>query len=133
MGGGPAPSFWETSIFGAWTEENAENHRYYNGTVAKCESPRRTVVPVVDDDDDWDIGDPSSSWPSGSSSKVKVIAMVDAIIVDPNDSGDFQGSGNAKTVTAVIVWYGPDATCADNSAVGLLNASSTSEVKLVSG
>lgn len=127
------PSYWKDSIFGGWNATNAANHFYYDDVVAKCDSPRRTTIPVVDDDDDWDIGSPISAWPTGSSSDVKVIAMVDAIITDPNDPDDFQGSGSAKSVSAVIVWYGPNAKCGNGSAVGLLNEASTGTVRLVSG
>jgi hypothetical protein len=127
------PSFWEDSIYGVWNAANAANHFYYDDVVAKCDSPRRTTVPVVDDDDDWDIGSAISAWPTGSSSQVKVIAMVDAILVDPNDPDDFQGSGSAKTVSAVIVWYGPNAQCGDGTAVGLHNATGAPTVKLIDG
>jgi hypothetical protein len=137
--GATPPAWWEVSLYGPWDAASTTNHYWHDGVVDKCDSPRRALVPIVDDDADWDIGDPGSGWPSGSSSDVKVVALVDVIIIDPNNNGDFTGNGNgqgAKTVTADVVWYGPNAVCSDGSPVGVLNGITGTykpSVKLVAG
>ncbi|HSJ26703.1 MAG TPA: pilus assembly protein TadG-related protein, partial [Acidimicrobiia bacterium] len=107
--GATPPPWWETSIYGPWSAADTASHYWHDGVVAKCDSPRRSLVPVVDDDDNWDIGSPASAWPNGVNSHVKVIALVDIIVVHPNSGADFLGNGNAKQVTADIIWYGPNA------------------------
>jgi hypothetical protein len=96
-------------------------HVYYDGVVAKCDSPRLTQVPIVVENNDWNIGDPNSgTWPNGSK-EMKIIGFLDVILKDPNDNSDFQGSGTAKRISADIVWFGPNAICSDGSPVGVLN------------
>jgi hypothetical protein len=131
---GVAPGWWEPSIYGPFTAAATANHYYWNSTVAKCESPRRSKVPIVDNDVDWEIGDPPSGWPNGSK-PMKFIALVDIIVKDPNDPGDFQGSSSAKRVSADVIWYGPSAVCTDGSPAGVLNGEtgSDTEVKLIAG
>jgi hypothetical protein len=73
---------------------------------------------------------------TASNSQVKVIALVDIIVVDPNSGSDFHGNGNAKQVTADIIWYGPNAVCTDGSPLGVLNGifgMPSVSVKLVAG
>lgn len=137
---GPTPpSWWEPSLYGPWDAASTSNHYWHDGEVEKCDSPRRALVPIVDDDDDWDIGSAGSAWPTGSSSTVKVVALVDVIVVHPNSNNDFTGNGNgqgAKAVTADVIWYGPNAVCSDGSPLGVLNgvtATYERSVKLVAG
>lgn len=132
---GSQPRWWEPSIYGDWDENELGSHYYYDGVVAKCDSPRRSLVPVVDDNDNWDLGSGASAWPNGTNSEVKVIALVDIIVLDPNHQNDFQGNGT-KTVTADVIWYGPNATCSDGSPIGVLNGVTGGidrSVKLIAG
>jgi hypothetical protein len=137
--GATPPSWWEPSLYGPWTAAATASHYWHDGIVDKCDSPRRALVPIVDDDDNWDIGKSGSAWPNGSSSHVKVVALVDIIVLDPNDNSDFTGNGNgqaAKTVTSDIIWYGPNAVCSDGSPLGVLNGITETfvpKVKLVAG
>jgi hypothetical protein len=134
--GATPPPWWEVSIYGSWDAASTTSHYWHDGVVAKCDSPRRSLVPIVDDNDNWDIGSASSAWPNGTNSEVKVIALVDIIVLDPNDPSDFHGNGNAKQVSADIIWYGPNAMCGDGSPIGVLNGifgTPSASVKLISG
>jgi hypothetical protein len=118
---GSQPSWWETSLYGPWNATNTMEHVYYDGVVAKCDSPRLTQVPIVVENNNWNIGDPNAgTWPNGSK-EMKIIGFLDVILKDPNDNSDFQGSGTAKRISADIVWFGPNAICSDGSPVGVLN------------
>jgi Flp pilus assembly protein TadG len=129
------PSWWEPSLYGAWNSANTTNHYWYNGVIAKCDSPRIGAVPIASSNLNWDIGDPFSGW-NGSSDDLKVVGMYDIIIVKPNQGSDFQGSSgnNLKNATSYIMWYGPSAQCPDGSPVGALNGvfgAGPKEIKLV--
>lgn len=118
--GSTAPSWWIPSLHGPWDSSYLAGHYWYDGVVAKCDSPRKAQVPIVVHDDDWDIGDGNPGWPSGTKT-MKIIGFLDVIIKDPNDSGDFQGNSSLKSFSADIIWYGPNAVCSDGSPVGVIN------------
>ena len=106
------PSFWETSLNGTYDDPaNTTNHFYFDGVIAKCDSPRLGTIPIVSEDMSWDLGDPNPGWPSGKKD-VKLVGKYWVILIDPNDSGDWQGSGNLKTASAAIIWWGPNVECA---------------------
>lgn len=104
------PSFWDTSLHGTYNAANTTNHFYYNGIILKCDSPRIALVPIISSNLNWDLGDPNPGWPNGKKD-VKIVGFYSVIIVDPNDGSDWQGSGNLKTASSVVVWYGPSAEC----------------------
>lgn len=106
----PEPVGWDADIHGAIIDVDLENHWYYNGVIAKCDSPRLGFMPIVSENLDWDKGSPVPPWPNGKKD-VKVVGFYWVIIVDPNDAGDWQGSGNLKQSSADIIWFGPDVTC----------------------
>ena len=62
------------------------------------------------------IGHPDP-WPSGSK-PMKVLGHYFVFIADPNDADDFQGSGNLKQASAIVIWLGPNASCADGTMPG---------------
>jgi Flp pilus assembly protein TadG len=131
---GAAPVWWVPSLYGAWPPSPSV-HFYYDGVIAKCDSPRLATVPIVSSNLNWTIGDPNPGWPNGKKD-MKIVGMVDVIIVDPNDAGDFLGSGNLKASSAIVMWYGPNARCATGGAYGLLNGAGgipIKTVKLVAG
>ena len=33
------------------------------------------------------------------------------ILVDPNDAADWQGNGNLKMASSVVIWWGPNVEC----------------------
>jgi hypothetical protein len=105
------PSFWESSLNGTYNSANTTNHYYFNGIIAKCDSPRLGTIPIVSEDLDWDLGDANPGWPNGNKD-VKLVGRLWLIIVDPNETGDWQGSGNLKKASSHIIWWGPDVECA---------------------
>jgi hypothetical protein len=130
-----APGWWEPTLYGPWDAANTTNHYWYNGVVAKCDSPRIGAVPIASSNLNWNIGDPFSGW-NGSSDDLKVVGMYDIIIVKPNQAGDFQGASgnNLKNATSWIIWYGPGARCQDGTPLGALNGvfgGGPKEIKLV--
>jgi hypothetical protein len=128
---GSQPGWWIPSLWGDWPSELGV-HYWYDGIVAKCDSPRLARIPIITDNMNWNIGDAPGSWPGKKS--VKIVGFFDVIVIDPNDPSDFQGSGNLKTSSAIIMWYGPNAICADGRDIGQLNGavgSGSPDVKLV--
>jgi hypothetical protein len=105
------PSFWETSLNGTYDASNTTNHFYFDGVIAKCDSPRLGTIPIVSEDMSWDLGDPNPGWPNGQKD-VKLVGRYWVILVDPKDSGDWHGNGNLKTASAAIIWWGPNVECA---------------------
>ena len=130
------PAFWVEAVYGTYDAVNTNRHYWYDGVVAKCDSPRRGGVPVVTSDLDWKIGSAHTGWPAGKKD-MKVVGMLDVIVEQPYSSADFKGNKNLKTATASVIWYGPNATCVDGTPVGVLNGvpPGTGEitVKLIAG
>jgi hypothetical protein len=105
------PAWWEPSMYGTYDAANTTNHFYFDGTIAKCDSPRLGRMPIVTEDLNWDIGDADTDWPAG----VKEVKFVDfywLILVNPNDPGDWQGNGTLKKADSVVIWWGPNVDCA---------------------
>lgn len=131
-----APAWWDTRLYGAYNATNTNKHYWYDGTVAKCDSPRRGAVPIVTSNLNWDLGDAHTGWPNGKKD-MKIVGMLDVIVEEPYDSGDFKGNKNLKTAAASVIWYGPNAKCANGAAVGILNGvpagGGSTSVKLVAG
>jgi hypothetical protein len=108
------PAAWDDSLHGDYATADLSNHYFFDGTVEKCDSTRLGFMPIVSEDLDWNLGDPSPPFPNGKKT-VKVVGFYWVIIVDPNDPGDWQGSGNLKESSADIIWFGPNAKCEDDS------------------
>jgi hypothetical protein len=133
-----APNGWQSSLYGPYSAvKNAQY--YYNGTGIKCDSPRLATIPIVDyesnSSNNWDLGQPNSSWPNGRK-LMKVIGFYTVYIREPDNRSDVgNGGGNGlNQIVADVVWFGPDATCEDGSAfapLGSINA--PSGVKLIAG
>lgn len=104
------PSFWEPSLYGTYDAANTTNHYYFDGVIAKCDSPRLGRMPIITENLNWDIGDAPTGWPNGRK-EVKFVGFYWIIVVNPNDSSDWQGSGNAKKADADIIWWGPNVEC----------------------
>jgi hypothetical protein len=104
------PSFWEPSLHGTYNGANTANHFYFEGVIAKCDSPRLGRMPIITENLNWDLGGAPTGWPHGKK-EVKFVGFYWIIIVNPNDSSDWQGSGNAKKADAVIIWWGPNVEC----------------------
>jgi len=122
LGGTPSslssrPAGWEDWIHGDWDDvANRTNHYYWDDVIAKCDSPRLVSFPIVSADLDWsqekyDDGEEFPEWPNGTSDPMRVLALHNAILVDPNSADDFQGSGQLKTASTAIMWFGPNARC----------------------
>lgn len=104
------PPWWEPSLYGAYTVANTTNHYYYDGVIAKCDSPRLSRMPIVTDNLNWNIGDPDTNWPNGKK-EVKFVDFYWVIVVNPNDPGDFVGNGNLKNADGWVMWWGPNTEC----------------------
>lgn len=114
------PGWWDERLLGTYNATNTNLHYWYDGVVAKCDSPRLGGVPIVSENLNWNLGDPHEGWPNGKKD-VKVVGLLDVIIEDPNAANDFQGNRNLQYASASVVWYGPNAVCADGSPIGVLN------------
>ncbi len=131
-----APTWWDSRLYGSYDATNTSKHYWYDSVVAKCDSPRRGAVPIVTANLNWDLGDAHTGWPSGKKD-MKIVGMLDVIVEEPYDSGDFQGNKILKTAAASVIWYGPNAKCANGAAVGVLNGvpagGGSTSVKLIAG
>lgn len=131
-----APTWWDTDLYGAYNATNTNKHFWYDGVVAKCDSPRLGGIPIISDNLDWDLGDAHTGWPDGNKD-VKIVGMLDVIIEEPYGASDFQGNKNLKTAAASVIWYGPNATCANGANIGVLNGvppgGGKTTVKLIAG
>ncbi len=129
------PGWWDERLLGTYNATNTNKHYWYNDDIAKCDSPRLGGIPIVTDDLDWELGDPHTGWPNGKKA-MKVVGMLDIIIEEPYDAGDFEGNKNLKTAGASVVWFGPKASC-DGHPIGVLNgvdpSTATNAVRLVAG
>lgn len=105
-----APSWWEPSLYGAYNAANTTNHFYFNGVIAKCDSPRLARMPIITDDLNWNIGDADTNWPNGKK-EVKIVGFYWVLIDDPNDGSDFNGSGNLRRSDGIVMWWGPNTEC----------------------
>ena len=111
--GASAPAWWEDSLYGPYS--SVRNSQYYfDGDIAKCDSPRLGVVPIVAASTgkgknaglNWDIGDAPGTWPNGKK-EVKVIGFYIVYIREPDKKADL-GSG---PIVGDVVHLGPNATC----------------------
>lgn len=121
--GNKAPSQWDPGLHGDWGDVDLTNHVWVEGEIAKCDSPRLASTLIVTADMTYNpatytpgSGHPDP-WPSGSQ-PMKVLGHYFIYIEDPNDADDFQGSGNLKTASAVVLWLDAGVTCADDTMPG---------------
>lgn len=105
------PPGWEPSIHGAYNSANTTNHFYFNGVIAKCDSPRLGRIPIVTTNLDWDIGDAATGWPPGTSRPIKIIDMLWVIVSEPYNNSHWFGNGNLRSASSVVMWWGPDTEC----------------------
>ena len=104
------PPGWDTDLHGVWPPADLDRNYYYNGTVAKCESPRLGRIPIIAQVD-WGPGVPLN-LPGGNSDPVKVVGFYLVILEDPNESSDFLNpSDSLKNLSGKVTWLGPDASC----------------------
>jgi Flp pilus assembly protein TadG len=132
--GPTAPSWWQTSLYGPYATAMLTQY-YWDGDVEKCDSPRLATIPIVVNNDDWDVGDPAGTWPNGTK-QMKIVGFYTVYIREPDHAGD-AGNGNGNglgQIVADIIWFGPDATC-DGVAVNWYgtNPTTVGGIKLVSG
>ena len=113
--GGSQPPNWQEWIHGIWGLADVSNHFYYDGVIAKCDSPRLISFPIVASDLTWSAssyvtGMLFPSWPNGNKPML-VVGIYTGILVNPNGPEDFIGSGNLKEADSTIMWFGPNARC----------------------
>ena len=58
LSGSPQPAGWDPEVHGPWEPLDLVRHYYYNGTIAKCDSPRLGRIPIIAQVD-WGPGDPA--------------------------------------------------------------------------
>jgi hypothetical protein len=126
------PFGWKPGIHGDWGDPdiNLDAHRWITGEIAKCDSPRLASTLIVTADMTYDpasynpiVGHPDP-WPNGSQ-PMKVLGHYYIYIENPDEADDFQGSGNLKAASAIVLWLDPGVTCADKTLPG---ASATNPV-----
>ncbi|NNF10636.1 MAG: hypothetical protein HKN74_10160 [Acidimicrobiia bacterium] len=119
---GPPPQ-WDAGIHGEYDEVDLSNHVWVDGIIEKCDSPRLASTLIVTADMTYDPAfyNPAAGypdpWPNGSK-PMKVLGHYFIYIENPNDAGDFQGSGNLKVASAIVLWLGPNAACSDGTLPG---------------
>ncbi len=133
-----APGGWQTSLYGSYSSVKNSQY-YYNGPGIKCDSPRLATIPIVDFEhrnyNNWDLGQPNSSWPNGRK-MMKVIGFYTIYIREPDSRSDVgNGGGNGlNQIVGDVVWFGPDATCADGSTFAPLGSFNVpAGIKLIAG
>ncbi|MFP3883725.1 MAG: hypothetical protein ACLFWH_15605 [Actinomycetota bacterium] len=104
----PPPDGWEVSLHGEYNAANTANHYYYDGEIAKCDSPRLARMPIITEEMNWNIGDDPTGWPPGASTEVKFVGFYWLIIENPKDQGDYQGNLSAN---GIVMWWGPNTEC----------------------
>ena len=118
------PTQWKPGIHGDWDNPDIDfrAHMWIEGVIEKCDSPRLASTLIVTADMTYDpesypmTGHPDP-WPSGSK-PMKVLGHYYIYINNPITADDFQGSGNLKAASAIVLWLDPAATCKDGSLPG---------------
>ena len=123
--GSTPPTAWNPGIHGDWGDPaiDPSKHMWIEGEIEKCDSPRLASTLIVTADMTYDpayynpiIGHPDP-WPSGSK-PMKVLGQYFIYIENPDEADDFQGSGNLKAASAIVLWLDPGVTCADKTLPG---------------
>jgi hypothetical protein len=110
LGGLGQPPGWDTDVHGPWPPVALDSNYYYNGTIAKCDSPRLGRIPIIAQTD-WGPGLPLN-LPGGNSDPVKVVGFYLVALTDPNEPTDFLNPSDAlKNLGGELLWLGPDASC----------------------
>lgn len=109
---GSAPSGWNDALHGVFGTVDVSNHYYFDGEIAKCDSPRLGFMPIVSEDLSWGYSDPPPPYPNGKKD-VKIVGFYWVIIDQPIAPSDWQGSGVLKSSSANVMWFGPGTTCED--------------------
>jgi hypothetical protein len=103
-----APTWWEPSLYGVFDTYKTQQY-YWDGPIAKCDSPRLGTVPIVVYNDNWTIGNPPLNWPNGHK-QMKIVGFYTVYIREPDTAAELYGNGLGLTV-ADVIWFGPSATC----------------------
>jgi hypothetical protein len=115
--GAGGPSWWQSSLYGAYTSAKPLQY-YYDGDIAKCDSPRLATIPIMNYSggsgvpNNWNLGGAAGTWPNGRKT-MKIVGFYTVYIREPdhrNDVGNGNGNGLGQIV-ADILWFGPNATC----------------------
>jgi len=109
---GTEPTWWNELVFGSFADavgDTTTNHYWYDSDTMKCLDPRLATIPVINQDLDWDLGDSVGTWPTGRKD-MKMIGFYTVFIREPNDVDDIGGPMEAD-----VVWFGPNAECADTN------------------
>lgn len=119
------PTQWKPGIHGDWGDPDIDlsAHMWIEGEIEKCDSPRLASTLIVTADMTYNpatyspiTGHPDP-WPSGSQ-PMKVLGHYYIYINKPISADDFQGSGNLKAASAIVLWLDPAVTCKDNTLPG---------------
>jgi Flp pilus assembly protein TadG len=114
---GPSePSWWEASLFGPY-DENRDNQYYWDDTIVGCNSPRLAMLPIVEEYQDWEPGDPGGAW--GTALK-KIVGFYSIYI-----------HGSAPDYVDEVIWFGPNTTCDGEKLDFYGNVGGSEHVKLI--
>jgi hypothetical protein len=113
--GSTAPSWWIPEVYGPYSTA-MNNQYYYNGDIAKCDSPRLASVPIMNYSglgngnnkgipNNWAPGSAPGSWQQGKHWK-KIIGFYTVYIEEPSTDPEVDNS-----LLTRVMWFGPDATC----------------------
>jgi len=107
------PPDWNPALHGTWGAGDISSFYWYNGVIAKCDSPRLASLPIITPDlefdpSTWVPADGYPGWPSGSKD-AKVLGHY--LIYISFDAALL--TDNVKEVPAKIIWLGPGAACAN--------------------
>jgi len=116
------PTAWDDRLHGDFDNIDTSNHYYFEGAIAKCDSPRLGFMPIVSQDLEWKPGDPLPPFPNGKKD-MKVVGFYWVIIRNPNVANDWKGNGTLKVSTIDIIWFGPKTTCENGDSIDFANPS----------
>jgi len=137
--GAHGPTWWQSSLYGSYNSAKPVQY-YYDGDIAKCNSPRLATVPIVNFSsgsgvpNNWTIGSPAGTWPNGKKT-MKIIGFYTVFIREPDNRTDIgNGNGNGLgQIVADVIWFGPNATCGGQPVQLFGGPPVSGGVKLVAG
>lgn len=104
------PPGWDTDVHGPFAATpNGATMIWYDDVIQNCASPRLARIPIIAQLG-WSPG-AALDLPPGNQDPVKVIGFYSIIIGDPSAASDLSNSDSLNTLSAVVVWYGPNARC----------------------
>jgi hypothetical protein len=113
--GATQPSWWIPGLYGSYASVMNSQY-YYEGDIAKCDSPRLATVPIMNYSglgngnnkgipNNWDIGGPAGAWQQGKHWR-KIIGFYTVYIERPMTDAEVDNFLQTR-----VMWFGQDTTC----------------------